>query len=132
MRLRDTISINGAPWKLKTVENEVGGYFDSSGEGGQGEICIGTEYTSPHAFLRILVHEIVEATLTMDKRRFSDEDEYLVFIFDHEYLTTSLPTRIIESLVSCGALDVPARYTVGSKVNKKRRGGKVKKVPAGK
>ena len=94
-------------FKLKFSKKQAGGCFYRFGRKSEGdaEICIG-KYKELHYCAEILCHEIMEAILVEDGKRFSCteydpcKDRYL-FQFSHDYLD-GLGPKLLEALLTSG------------------------------
>jgi hypothetical protein len=73
-----------------------------------GYIVVGTQCGDLNHIFEVLFHEIVEATLAVDNRRWKDEGNNanpLMFVFDHAYLD-EFCAKVIDSLVSSGCMEL--------------------------
>lgn len=69
-------------------------------------VVLGLDCKSLHHVASNLVHEIIEATLCEDFKRWGDDDDpgdcsRKLFVFDHDYLRTFGP-KIVDALLSSG------------------------------
>lgn len=101
-----TVNICGRKYKLKFSES-TGGQFYCSGKngGGDGEIYVG-RYKDISRFAEVLLHEIIEAILVEDNKRYAktgiqDGNENRLFIFDHEYFDVFV-YKILDGMISSG------------------------------
>lgn len=101
-----TVRICGREYKLKFSE-PTGGCFYCSGKSGSGdgEIYIG-KYKDISRVAEILLHEIIEAILVEDSKRFVptgllDDNSNRLFMFTHEYFDM-LICKIIDGMKSSG------------------------------
>ena len=99
-------------WDLKENPRRTGATFETLGKKGRGYMEIGTKWKTEQHRLDVLFHEILEAILVVDNKRFENErnaDETdKMFIFDHDYLE-ALPYKIIDALVSCGEISLKGK-----------------------
>ena len=109
-----TVNICGRKYKLKFSE-PTGGCFYCNGKngGGGGEIYVG-KYTDISRFTEILLHEIIEAILVEDNKRYMktgtmESNENRLFIFDHEYLDSFIP-KIIDGMISSGFFKINTKH----------------------
>ena len=107
--MKKTIRICSKEWDLKTNPKGTGAEFNTYYPNGRGSITIGTKWKSKQFQLSLLLHEILEAILTVDQKRFNHrvdtERENYVFVFDHNYME-NLPTKILDALISCGVIKI--------------------------
>jgi hypothetical protein len=104
-----TIMINSRGWTLRS--HKIGwSKFCTYDKNGNGliSICVGRDGAkrSNRRKLEALIHEILEAILTDDFRRWSDNADAsrCIFCFDHDYLN-ELESKLLTALVSCGMVD---------------------------
>jgi hypothetical protein len=105
-----TVRISGRRYDLIFDPTQNGGHFATMTEDGKGSgyVMVGTKCKDSQLILETLLHEIIEATLAVDNRRWKDElndHSPMIFSFDHTYLT-EFTSKILDSLISSGALDM--------------------------
>jgi hypothetical protein len=102
------IEICSKQWILKKNPRTLGAEFSTRGHSGHGVITIGTQWKDKAHQVNMLIHEILEAILVEDYKRYKDSsphgvnDRYL-FVFDHDYLD-GLGPKIGAALRSAGVL----------------------------
>ena len=105
--MRKTIRICSKEWDLQTDPKGTGGIFETYKNTGKGCITIGSKWKEKQFRYSILIHEVLEAILTTDGKRFGRRlyrgDDAYMFVFDHDYLEI-LPDKILDALVSCGVI----------------------------
>lgn len=79
------------------------------GKDGKGVIELGTKWPDKPNIVNVLIHEILEATMVGDFKRYQDSSGYnsprdYSFFFDHDYLH-ALGHKVGESLRSIGLLN---------------------------
>lgn len=109
--MKKTIRICSREWDLKFDPKHTGASFHTYGKpsSGKGVIILGTKWKEKGFKWSILIHEILEAILTTDGKRFEraryqDDMDYR-FIFNHDYLE-ELPFKILDALESCGVINL--------------------------
>jgi len=85
------------------------GSFNTYSDNGQGKIEIGLKWKDPSYRTNLLLHEIIEAILTDDMKRWKDPAGYgdenrMIFLFDHDYLC-SFADKVAAALRSVGVLN---------------------------
>lgn len=101
------IRISSQEWELKINKRQAGGNFDSLPKKGKcGVIIVGSKSNSFSP--GTLVHEVIEATLAMDKKRYTKDDGDYLFSFDHDYLD-DFCKKIADSLKSIGVNLTPRK-----------------------
>lgn len=96
-----TIRICGREWRFILDPKIPGGHYKTYGNTGQGEMTLGTKWDKGDWPMALLVHEIFEAICTVDNKRWREEDDRVIFVFDHEY-SMDLAHKMIDSLKSVG------------------------------
>ena len=114
MENKRTIKICSRDWDFILDSKRSGGEFNTYNENdnGKGYIVLGTKFKDDNFKFRLLLHEIMEAILVVDTKRFTNrmssiEKENHLFVFDHEYMDTeNLCAKITDALLSCNAIKI--------------------------
>jgi len=105
--MKKTIRICSREWDLKLDPKMTGGEFNTYYPDGKGTITIGTKWKKPEFRHQVLLHEILEAVLVVDVKRYkvekNNEETSYLFVFDHEYLE-DLAIKLLDALLSCGLI----------------------------
>ncbi len=104
-----TIEICSRQWTFKKNPKKTGGFFDTHGVDGCGCIELGTKWTNKENLIDVLIHEVLEAIMVEDFKRYTDQSGYgssrdYLFVFDHDYLH-GLGAKVGAALRSVGVLN---------------------------
>lgn len=103
---KSTIRICSRTFDLCFDPNREGGEFTSSFNGGRGRMIVGTKIKSLDHVVTVLVHEILEAILAIDGKRFVDKAATnMLFTFDHNYLG-ELGYKVVDALKSSKCFEI--------------------------
>jgi len=108
-------TVGSRRYDIKFDKSKNGGFFDTTGNKGSGLIEVGVkDVRTKEQILEVLTHEIVEAVLATDDKRWShytsthDSRSHL-FIFDHDYID-SLVRQVLTGLETSGAITTNQIY----------------------
>lgn len=104
-----TIEICSQQWNFKKNPKKTGGYFTTHGADGRGFIELGTRWKDKENLVDVLIHEVLEAIMVEDFKRYTDQSGYessrdYIFVFDHDYLH-GLGAKVGVALRSVGVLN---------------------------
>ena len=94
----------GRDYRIKFDHDSSGAGFQTCGD--YPTVTLGTDCKSLHHVASNLIHEVIEAVLVEDFKRWADDDDPAdcsrkLFVFDHDYFRSFGP-KVLDGLLSSG------------------------------
>lgn len=125
-------NVGSRRYNIKFDKDSNGGHFDTTGSDGNGLIEVGVENNrTKESILETLTHELVEAILATDNKRWSHftsthSSRSHLFIFDHDYID-SFTRQLLTGLETSGAITINTIYPEKKNASKAGKGTKKKR-----
>ena len=104
MKRKRTIRICSQEWTFERKDEKPCNGSFTYDLGGKSNVRVGTKGRTNRDILRTIVHEIVEAVLVVNNKRWAESSSHAVFIFTHNDLQ-GLDSQILDAMISIGMVD---------------------------